>query len=99
MRKIQISVFASVVIFTTSLYADSMKRYAENITITHVSPTGGDGYYSGGSYKMNFPTMTINPINIKAPSFKAGCGGIDLAFGSIQFLDVTTITIMLFLYF
>lgn len=91
MRKLQISVFASIVIIAGSLYADSMKRYAENITITHVSPTGGDGYYSGGSYKMNFPTMTVNPINIKAPSFKAGCGGIDLAFGSIQFLDADKI--------
>ena len=68
MRKIQISVFASVVIFTTSLYADSMKRYAENITITHVSPTGGDGYYSGGC-RYTFETRSVRFFTLQTAGF------------------------------
>jgi len=63
--------------------ADSMKTYANGVTFTKISGSEGNG----GSLKMNFPQMTIQPVTAKAPSFKAGCGGIDIAFGSLQFLD------------
>lgn len=41
----------------------------------------------GGGYSYRAPNVTLTPFNVKAPSMKAGCNGIDLAFGSISFLD------------
>lgn len=41
----------------------------------------------GGGYSYRVPNVTLTPFNVKAPSMKAGCNGIDLAFGSISFLD------------
>lgn len=41
----------------------------------------------GGGYSYRAPNVTLTPFNVKAPSVKAGCNGIDLAFGSISFLD------------
>lgn len=36
---------------------------------------------------MKVPNVTLTPFQVKAPSLKAGCGGIDMVFGSLGFLD------------
>src|SRR5574344_763290 len=41
----------------------------------------------GGGYTMKVPNVTLTPFQVKAPSLKAGCGGIDMVFGSLGFLD------------
>lgn len=55
----------------------------------------GSGQYStkertllyGGGYTMKVPNLTLTPFSLKAPDIKAGCGGIDMVFGSLGFLD------------
>lgn len=45
------------------------------------------GYYTMGSLYARSPVRQINPVQINLPSFRAGCGGIDLFTGSFSFID------------
>ena len=44
-------------------------------------------YYFGGGFRLKTPQETIVPFNIQPPSIKAGCGGIDIAFGGFSYLS------------
>jgi conjugative transfer pilus assembly protein TraH len=39
------------------------------------------GYYSGGSLFARSPVRSAQLMSVQAPSFKAGCGGIDMFAG------------------
>lgn len=41
----------------------------------------------GGSISVRIPNKSISVINFTPPSFEAGCGGVDLNFGSFGFID------------
>jgi conjugative transfer pilus assembly protein TraH len=45
------------------------------------------GYYTGGRLYARTPAKSINIANIQAPSFQAGCGGIDTFLGGMSFIN------------
>ncbi len=49
----------------------------------------------GGGLQMRAPTVNLQPFSVSAPSMKAGCGGIDLTFGALSYLNVDQIVAML----
>lgn len=53
------------------------------------------GYYSAGSIYARFPQKTINPVNIQLPSYRAGCGGIDIFAGSFSFVNAAELVAMM----
>lgn len=79
--------------FTAYLYlnAGGMSDFANGV----VKVRDGAGTYStrdrtilyGGGYTMKIPSVSLTPFAVKSPSLKAGCGGIDMVFGSLGFLD------------
>jgi hypothetical protein len=44
-------------------------------------------YYFGGGFGIKTPQETIVPFNVQPPSIRAGCGGIDIAFGGFSYLN------------
>ena len=45
------------------------------------------GYYTLGQIYLRTPRKTFDPIDIQFPSYRAGCGGIDLFAGGFSFID------------
>lgn len=45
------------------------------------------GYYTLGQIYLRSPRKTLDPIDIQFPSYRAGCGGIDLFAGGFSFID------------
>ena len=45
------------------------------------------GYFTGGKLSIRYRQDIDHLINVSPPSFKKGCGGIDLFGGSINYLD------------
>lgn len=43
--------------------------------------------YTGGSMFMRMPRRTYNMVSVTAPSWNAGCGGIDLFMGGFSFIN------------
>ena len=44
------------------------------------------GYYTGGSVMLRQKNKAVSPLNITLPHAGAGCGGVDLSFGSVSFV-------------
>ncbi|WP_418180600.1 conjugal transfer protein TraH [Aliarcobacter lanthieri] len=69
----------------------SLKDFADGVV--NVKESGGTintrdrTILYGGGYTIKVPNVTLTPFQVKAPSLKAGCGGIDMVFGSLGFLD------------
>ena len=42
------------------------------------------GYYTLGQIYLRTPRKTLDPIDIQFPSYRAGCGGIDLFAGGFS---------------
>ena len=66
---------------------DSMFGEMSNITNPGVFETQRRGVISGGSIYVRNPMMTTSLVNLQTPSWKAGCGGIDLFGGSFSFIN------------
>lgn len=60
---------------------------AANVTLPNAIGTQNMLGYSGGGVTWRVPSKNINPFQIVPPSFKAGCGGIDLYLGSFSFVN------------
>lgn len=45
------------------------------------------GYYNGGSIALRNKVRHINPLGIKMPSLRAGCGGIDIFTGGFSYIN------------
>ena len=45
------------------------------------------GYYTGGAFQARWRMSNDYPFSVSPPSFKAGCGGIDLFGGGFTFMD------------
>ena len=45
------------------------------------------GYYTLGQIYLRTPRKRFDPIDIQFPSYRAGCGGIDLFAGGFSFID------------
>lgn len=73
---------------------DMFNRWGGRVNIT--SPGAYDaqtrGFIVGGSLSARVPQTTIHPFNLKPPSIKAGCGGIDIFGGSFSFINADQFT-------
>ena len=60
-----------------------------NTNITNSSSFKGQqaGYYSMGNLHARNKVMNTNLVNVQLPSYRAGCGGIDLFAGSFSFIN------------
>ena len=44
-------------------------------------------YYSMGGYYARTPIKNVNPLSVRLPEFRAGCGGIDIYAGGFSFIN------------
>jgi len=69
----------------------SLKSFADGVVSVKQSggaiSTNDRTILFGGGYTLKVPNIKLTPFAIQAPSLKAGCGGIDMVFGSLGFLD------------
>lgn len=61
--------------------------YKTNHTPGGVYNDQSGGYYTGGRLYGRTPSRNIDFLNLQAPSFKSGCGGIDLFLGGMSHID------------
>ena len=95
-KKLMISTLVSAVLAVASIpfahaglqeKMDSMFGEMSNITNPGVFETQRRGVISGGSIYVRNPMMTTSLVDLQMPSWKAGCGGIDLFGGSFSFIN------------
>lgn len=69
----------------------SLKKFADGVIEvqedSNVISTRDRTILFGGGYTLKTPNITLTPFAIKSPSLKSGCGGIDMVFGSLGFLN------------
>lgn len=58
-----------------------------NVTSPKAYDTARRGVFSGGQVFIKNPTKRVTPVTVTAPSFSAGCGGIDIYGGSFSFIN------------
>ena len=61
--------------------------YKTNYTPGGVYDDQSGGYYTGGRLYGRTPSRNIDFLNLQAPSFKSGCGGIDLFMGGMSHIN------------
>ena len=80
-----------IVFLSSIVWANGLKNFADGVV--SVKESGGAistrdrTVLFGGGYTMKTPNIRLTPFNVTAPSLKAGCGGIDMVFGSLGFLN------------
>ena len=94
MKKIVILLF--LFLFPISSFADvngDLNNFfdglgmATNVTAPHAYEGQQAGYYSGGSIFSRNAVRSVQLVQVDLPSFRAGCGGIDLFAGGISFVN------------
>ena len=76
----------------TSVQGSSLEKMFERLGgDSNVTSPGGfqdqaAGYYTGGSVMLRQKSKAVSPINITLPHVGAGCGGLDMTFGSFSFV-------------
>lgn len=73
---------------------DSMSMYS-NVTTPQAIQGQTGSFYTGGSIYMRSPVTSYQLGGISAPTFRAGCGGIDIHAGSFSFINVDRFTALL----
>lgn len=73
---------------------DSMGMYS-NVTTPQAIQGQTGSFYTGGSLYMRSPVTSYQLGSIAAPTFRAGCGGIDIHAGSFSFINVDRFTALL----
>lgn len=58
-----------------------------NVTTPRVYETAKRGVFSGGQIFIRNQTERVTPTTITAPSFSAGCGGIDIYGGAFSYIN------------
>lgn len=93
MRKI---IFFLMMLFPITLYADvnsDLNNFfdglgvATNVTAPHAYQGQQAGYYSGGSIFSRNAVRSVQLVQVDLPSFRAGCGGIDLFAGGFSYIN------------
>jgi conjugative transfer pilus assembly protein TraH len=88
-KKIIISV--GMLLLSSNLFGGGMSDYASGVIQVEdsagVISTSDRTLLYGGGYTLKVPNVQLTPFSIQAPNIKAGCGGIDMVFGSLGFLD------------
>lgn len=73
---------------------DSMSMYG-NVTTPQAIQGQTGSFYTGGSLYMRSPVTSYQLGSFAAPTFRAGCGGIDIHAGSFSFINVDRFTALL----
>lgn len=63
-----------------------------NVSAGHAYQGQAGGYYSGGSLYLRNQVKNLQVMHIDAPTFRSGCGGIDLFTGGFSFIDAKQLT-------
>lgn len=58
-----------------------------NVTTPGIFETQRRGVVSGGGVYWREPISSVQLVSLSAPSFRAGCGGIDAYFGSLSYIN------------
>lgn len=66
---------------------DSLFDSMTNVTDPGVFETQSRGAIAGGRVVSKNPIMNVNFANLQVPSWKAGCGGVDMFGGSFSFIN------------
>ena len=66
---------------------DAVFGEMSNVSQPGVFESQRRGVLSGGSVYVRNPIVNTELVNLQAPSFKAGCGGIDFFGGSFSFIN------------
>lgn len=66
--------------------------YEGNVTAASSYKGQEAGYYSGGSLFLRNRVKNIQLMHIDVPTFRSGCGGIDLFFGGFSFINSQQLT-------
>lgn len=61
--------------------------FSDNTTAPNAYSGQGAGYYSGGSLFARDSVRDVQIAQVQLPSFRSGCGGIDLFTGGFSFID------------
>ena len=61
--------------------------FSNNVTAPNAYQGQGAGYYSGGSLFARDSVRDVQIASIDLPSFRSGCGGIDLFTGGFSFVN------------
>jgi len=61
--------------------------FSSNITSPHAYQGQTAGYYTGGSLFARNTVRTVQIAEVELPSFRSGCGGIDLFTGGFSFIN------------
>ncbi len=59
---------------------------AVNATSASAYQDQASGYYTGGGIFIRNSSKNIQPLTLQLPSYRAGCGGIDLHLGGMSFI-------------
>lgn len=60
--------------------------YASNVTSASSYQTQAAGYYDGGSLFLRNQVKNLQLVHLDMPSYRAGCGGINLFFGGFSYI-------------
>ena len=94
--KSTVVLFLTLAITAAPAHADfssEVDSYLSNVGLSSnvTSPTSYKGkdaeYYSLGSVYARTDVKNIQPVNVRLPEFRAGCGGIDIFAGGFSFID------------
>lgn len=89
-------IFLVMLLFPISLYADvnsDLNSFFDGLGVTtnttapHAYQGQQAGYYSGGSIFSRNTVRSVQLVQVDLPSFRAGCGGIDLFAGGFSFIN------------
>lgn len=61
--------------------------YSSNTTSPHAYHGQQAGYYTGGSVSMRTQVRDVQIMQLNLPSYRSGCGGIDVYAGSFSLID------------
>ena len=88
-RKLSILVVLSVVCFTQPAHADWFSELTSELHTNSPAAWEGQkrGYFTGGGFAVRTQASREPLLNIQPPRVNAGCGGIDVFWGSFSYLN------------
>lgn len=94
-----LSTLTAAMIFSVSTVEANIDQFLKDAVVEvnsgrNIKTDTGTILYGGG-LQMRAPTVNLQPFSVTAPSIKAGCGGIDLTFGALSYLNVDQIVSLL----
>jgi conjugative transfer pilus assembly protein TraH len=80
-----LNVFANGVNGDLTNYFDSL-GFSTNVTSPHAYNGQEAGLYTGGSLFARTPVRNVQLVQVELPSYRAGCGGIDIFTGGFSYV-------------